>query len=67
MSKTLDPIPHLRWYYPYVFNGPAVLQVGFRPINGGNCYWNDVPYVLPPYVIDPVKAGRAADTGEALK
>ncbi len=52
---TFDPTPHLRWvqrpvpHFDGRFGGPPrtrlekVLQVGFRPINGGDILWQDVP------------------------
>lgn len=50
-----DPTPHLRWVQRPVpsFDGriggtplmrlEKVLQVGYRPINGGPIQWSDVP------------------------
>lgn len=57
---TFDPTPHLQWVerlVPY-FNGriggpptqrlERTLQVGYRPINGGEIVWQDVPVVRLP-------------------
>lgn len=57
---TYDPIPHLRWVQRPVphwdgrIGGPPltrlgkVLQVGYRPINGGEIHWQDVPIEKDP-------------------
>ena len=47
---TYNPTPYLRWYVrPVTFTddkpGVPVLQVGYRPINGGEINWIDVPTV----------------------
>lgn len=58
---SFDPIPHLRWFekvelrpVPGRIGGPLhptatrVLQVGYRPINGGDVVWQDIPVVKDP-------------------
>jgi hypothetical protein len=45
---TFDPTPHLRWLMRAVtFSGDKenvpVLQIGYRPIDGGEIQWQDVP------------------------
>lgn len=55
---TFSPIPYLQWPektelrpIPGRIGGPVqptlvrVLQVGYRPINGGDIQWHDVPVV----------------------
>jgi hypothetical protein len=47
---TFNPTPHLRWFVrPVTFTddkpGIPVLQIGYRPINGGEIQWHDVPVV----------------------
>ena len=53
-TMTFDPIPYLRWVrravpnYLGSLNGliKMILQVGYRPINGGKIQWQDVPILL---------------------
>lgn len=40
--EKFDPIPYLRWLKRYPDSTP-VLQVGYRPINGGPVQYQDVP------------------------
>ncbi len=45
MAEKFDPTPHLRWAKNFP-HSPAVLEVGFRPINGGPVQWQQVPTVV---------------------
>lgn len=49
MTKKYDPIPSLRWVRRRrEMHTETVLQVGYRPINGGQTDWSDVPVVKEP-------------------
>jgi hypothetical protein len=55
---TFDPTPHVRWLIrPVTFSGDKenvpVLQVGYRPINGGEVQWRDVPLVYSSELTEP--------------